>query len=95
MANLPIKDGNGSLVNLLAPGQRQTEYRRVSDAATIAAGAVSMAICNTGSNAGSVKGATLGRGETVTFDAPTGDTLDVVAYDATGTEFAISVVRVV
>ena len=53
----------------------------------------SISIANVGTANGTVKGVTLKPGETVSFDAGTlNNTLDVIDYVATGTEFLIIVV---
>jgi hypothetical protein len=69
---------------------RTPSYTRVSDAATIAAGAKSVTIANVGSAAGTVLTVSLGVGEKVSFSVDGADTLGAIAYVATGTTFAIT-----
>lgn len=69
---------------------RTTAISRVTAGATIAAGKQKIGIANTGSANGTVKTVTLQPGEAVEWVANMNDTLDAVAYDATGTEFLIT-----
>jgi hypothetical protein len=76
-------------VPYLAPQSRITQIARVSAPGSYA-GMHSMSIANVGTANGTVKGVTLKPGETVSFDAGVlNNTLDTVAYNATGTEFLI------
>ncbi len=69
---------------------RVTNIVRPTSTGTIPAGAYSGSISNVGSANGSVKTITLKPGETVNFDAGSlNNTLDAIAYNATGTEFLI------
>jgi hypothetical protein len=63
---------------------RVATLQRVTNAATLPAGAVTTAIANVGSNVAVVAGANLNPGEAVEWDAPAGDTLGAIVYDATG-----------
>lgn len=74
----------------LAPQARITNILRVSTAGTITAGKYSASFANVGSANATVKGVVVKAGETINFDAGTlNNTLDVIAYDATGTELLI------
>lgn len=67
-----------------------TMFRTTSAAPAISTGKKSVSISNVGSANGTVLGAILKPGETVNFDAGAiNNTLGVIAYDATGTEFLI------
>ena len=74
----------------LAPQARTTNLLRVSTIGTIIAGKYSVSFANVGSANAIVKGVVIKAGETINFDAGTlNNTLDVIAYDATGTELLI------
>jgi len=79
-------------VSLVSAGgtARTPAYSRVTDAATIAAGAKSVTIKNVGSADGTVLTVTLPIGESVSFSVDGADTLAAIAYVATGTTFAIA-----
>lgn len=67
-----------------------TMFRTTSALPAIATGKKSVSISNVGSANGIVLGAVLKPGETVNFDAGAiNNTLGVIAYDATGTEFLV------
>lgn len=61
----------------------------VSSAGTITAGASFVSVANTGSSAGTVLGAPLPAGATITFPSTPGQTYGPIAYDATGTTFVL------
>jgi hypothetical protein len=87
-AILAALSGGGSY---LAPQTRTTNILRTSAAGTITAGRYSAAFANVGSANATVKGITLGAGETIMFDAGTlNNTLDAIAYDGTGTSLLIT-----
>lgn len=69
---------------------RTPAYSRVTDAATIAAGAKSVTIKNVGDAAGTVLTVSLPPGESIKFSVDGADTLAAIAYVATGTTFAIA-----
>jgi len=69
---------------------RTPAYSRVTDAATIAAGAKSVTIKNVGGADGTVLTVALPVGESITFSVDGADTLAAIAYVATGTTFAIA-----
>lgn len=74
----------------LAPQARVTNILRVSTAGTITAGKYSASFANVGSANATVKGVVVKAGETINFDASAlNNTLDVIVYDATGTELLI------
>lgn len=60
---------------------------------TVAAGATSISIANSGNAAGIVDGASLPVGASIEWTANWINTLGSVSYDATGTSFLISEVR--
>ena len=85
---------SGSGTSYLAPQSKVTAVRRVTNAGPIADGAASISIANVGLANGTVKGATIKPGETVTFSAGAiNNTLDAIDYVATGTEFLIITVE--
>lgn len=74
----------------LSPEAKVTTIARPTTTGTIAAGANSVSIANVGTANGTVKGVTLKPGETVSFNGGAlNNTLDEIAYVATGTEFLI------
>jgi hypothetical protein len=85
---LAATGGGGSGI---APQVRtSTMFRTTSALPAITAGKNSVSISNVGSANGTVLGAILKPGETVNFDAgAVNNTLGVIAYNATGTEFLI------
>ena len=84
---LSVISGTGSY---LAPQARVTNILRVTNAGTITAGKYSVSFANVGSANATVKGVVVKAGETINFDAGTlNNILDVIAYDATGTELLI------
>lgn len=79
-----------SLTGVTAGGAKVTGILRPTAGGTITAGKSSASIANVGAASGTVKGITLKAGETVNFNAGgINNTLDAIAYDATGTEFLI------
>jgi hypothetical protein len=69
---------------------RTSNILRTISSGTIGAGTFSVSIANVGLADGTVKGVTLKSKETITFDAGSiNNTLDTIAYNATGTEFLI------
>ena len=84
---LSVISGTGSY---LAPQARVTNILRVTNAGTITAGKYSASFANVGSANATVKGVVVKAGETLNFDAGTlNNTLDAIAYDATGTDLLI------
>ena len=75
------------------PTQRTPGILTTSTSGTITSGAKSIAIANTGVSTGTVKGVILPSGISIAFSASSADTLNAVAYDATGTTFLITEVR--
>ena len=74
----------------LTPQARVTNILRATSVGTIVAGKYSASFANVGSANAIVKGVVIKAGETINFDAGTlNNTLDVIAYDATGTELLI------
>lgn len=71
------------------------DYSRVSDAVGLSAGFFSVTIYNVGAAAGTVLGVTLPIGDKISFEAKTGNTLGAIAYNATGTTFAIITTKIV
>lgn len=91
---LKVLQGLSSIVSSLSGAtsgdSKTTTIARPTGAGTVAAGANSVSIANVGAANGTVKGVILKPGETVTFDAGAiNNTLDAIAYVATGTEFLI------
>jgi hypothetical protein len=85
---LSALSGSGSFI---APQTRTTNILRTSAAGTITVGRYSAAFANVGAANATVKGVTLGAGETIMFDAGTlNNTLDAIAYDGTGTTLLIT-----
>ena len=79
-----------SLTGVTAGAAKTTAILRPTTSGTITAGKASVSIANVGSASGTVKGVTLKTGETVNFNAGgINNTLDAIAYDATGTEYLI------
>ena len=70
-------------------------YSRVSDSSSLATGFFSIAVANVGGADGTLLGTTLPAGDTVRLCAKTGNTLGAVAYNATGTTFAIVTTKIV
>lgn len=74
----------------LVPQSKTSNIQRETSTGTIAAGAFSVSIANVGAATGTVKTVDLNPGETINFDAgATNNTLDAIAFNATGTEFLI------
>lgn len=79
----------GVTVNI-NPEAKVTNIIRATGSGTITAGKFSASFGNVGSANATVKGVTLKPGETINFDAGAlNNTLDAIAYDATGTELLI------
>jgi hypothetical protein len=75
---------------IVQPIPKTTTIARPTSAGTVVAGWNSVSIANVGTANGTVKGVTLKPGETVSFDGgAVNNTLDAIAYVATGTEFLI------
>lgn len=69
---------------------KTTVILRPNSASSLIAGYNSVSIANVGTGNGTVKGVVIKPGETVTFNAgAVNNTLDAIAYSATGTEFLI------
>ena len=80
---------SGGGTSYLAPQSRTTSISRVTTPGNII-NPYSISIANVGSANGTVKATTLKPGETISFDAGAlNNTLDVIGYDALGTEFLI------
>ena len=72
------------------PEAKATTIIRATNAGTVTAGKNSVSFGNVGAANATVKGVTLKPGETINFDAGAiNNTLDAIAYDATGTELLI------
>lgn len=72
------------------PEAKTTNIVRSSAAGTVSAGKFSASFANVGTANARVKGVTIKPGETINFDAGAmNNTLDAIAYDATGTELLI------
>jgi hypothetical protein len=72
------------------PEAKTTTIIRATAAGTVTAGKNSVSFGNVGAANATVKGVTLKPGETINFDAGAiNNTLDAIAYDATGTELLI------
>lgn len=85
-----ITDLINSLTGVTTGASRVTNIVRPTTSGTISAGKYSVSISNVGTADGTVKTVTLKPGETVNFDAGAiNNTLDAIAYNATGTEFLI------
>jgi hypothetical protein len=79
-----------SLTGVTTGAAKTTAILRPTTSGTITAGKASVSIANVGSTNGTVKGVTVKPGETVNFSAGgINNTLDAIAYDATGAEFLI------
>jgi hypothetical protein len=80
-----------SLTGVTAGASRTTNILRPANASgTITAGKRSASFSNVGTTNATIKGVTLKPGETVNFDAGAiNNTLDAIAYDATGSELLI------
>lgn len=72
--------------------QRTPAFVSTSSSGTVTAGKQSIAIANIGSSAGAVLGVSLPAGASISWAANNSDTLDAVAYNATGTTFLITTV---
>jgi hypothetical protein len=73
---------------------KTTSIDRPTTSGTILAGKNSASIANVGTANGTVKGVVLKPNETINFDAgAVNNTLDAIAYNATGTEFLIITVE--
>lgn len=91
---LKVLQGITAVINALTGvtlgASRTSNIIRPTNAGTITAGKYSVSIANVGAANGTVKTITVKPGETVNFDAGSiNNTLDSIAYDATGTEFLI------
>ena len=83
--------GFGGGGSYLAPQTRTTNIIRTSAAGSITVGKYSAAFANVGAANATVKGITIGAGETIMFDAGTlNNTLDAIAYNGTGTSLLIT-----
>jgi hypothetical protein len=72
------------------PEAKATTIIRATTAGTVTAGKNSVSFGNVGAANATVKGVILKPGETINFDAGAmNNTLDTIAYDATGTELLI------
>ena len=86
----PSHDLINSLTGVTTGASRVTNISKPTSSGTISAGKYSVSISNVGTADGTVKTVTLKPGETVNFDAGAiNNTLDAIAYNATGTEFLI------
>ena len=89
-----IEGGGASTGGTAAtPKTHPTEFTRLTNGTqTISAGAYSVTVSNVGEINGKVNGTVLKGGETVSFDASTGNKLGDITVDASGTELVIVVV---
>lgn len=79
-----------SLTGVTAGASRTTNILRPTTSGTVTAGKRSASFSNVGTANATIKGVTLKPGETVNFDAGAiNNTLDAIAYDATGSELLI------
>lgn len=79
-----------SLTGVTAGAARTTNILRPTTSGTVTAGKRSASFSNVGTANATIKGVTLKPGETVNFDAGAiNNTLDAIAYDATGSELLI------
>ena len=84
---LAVISGTSIVIN---PKVRTANIKRSNSTGTVAAGTFSASISNTGSANATVNLIPLKPGETINFDAGTlNNTLNAIAYDATGTELLI------
>lgn len=81
-----------TLVGTSSGGLQVDSYRQTS-AGTISAGALSIAVVNTGAANATLNGQTLAPGYGVMYEHIAGSTYPAIAYDATATELMIEVVR--
>jgi hypothetical protein len=85
-----ITDVINSLTGVTAGASRTTNILRPTTSGTITAGKRSASFSNVGTANATIKGVVLKPGETVNFDAGAiNNTLDAIAYDATGSELLI------
>ena len=82
-----------TLLNNITGNTRTPSFTRVTGAGSILTGAYFASVMNVGGANGTLLGSTLKPGESIPFPADSSNTLSVIAYDATGTEFIISEVR--
>jgi hypothetical protein len=79
-----------SLTGVTAGASRTTNILRPTTSGTVTAGKRSASFSNVGTANATIKGVTIKPGETVNFDAGAiNNTLDAIAYDATGSELLI------
>ena len=79
-----------SLTGVTAGATRTTNILRPTTSGTVTAGKRSASFSNVGTANATIKGVTVKPGETVNFDAGAiNNTLDAIAYDATGSELLI------
>lgn len=91
--SLGSKAAASSIPVVLSTDARTPAFTVTSASSSVASGAYSVSIMNTGVADGTVLGSTLAIGEIVSFEAPAKDTLGAIAYVATGTTFKIIEVR--
>ena len=90
--NLSQTPGVGGGISIIPIEYIQT-IGRSTGPGSIAKGKNSISILNDGDANGTVDGVNLLPGETVNFAAPLNGTLDIMAFDATGTEFLITYIE--
>ena len=73
--------------------QRTPSYNRFTTAGNVALGKYKVSIFNIGGADGSVLGTVLKPNEAVSFSVRDSDTLSLIGYDATGTEFSITTIE--
>lgn len=85
--------GSPTVVDLNTVTQTPS-FARATASGSVAVGALSVSVSNVGASNGTLTGAVLKPGETITFGSSDRKaTLTAVAYDATGTEFIIVTLR--
>lgn len=85
-------DSSGRLTAIIAGVQRTPSFINTTTSGTIASGARKVNIANIGTVAGTVLGASLPASVSIPFEVNGADTLSAIVYDATGTNFLITVV---
>ncbi len=85
-------DSSGRLTAIIAGTQRTPSFINTTTNGTIASGARKVNIANIGTTTGTVLGASLPASVSIPFEVNGTDTLSAITYDATGTNFLITVV---
>lgn len=90
-AQLEISNDSGNPITVTLPtGTATAGFISVAGAGTVAAGNISVSICNFGSNQGTLLGASFPSGATINFAAPNGQKIGAISYDASNTIYLIS-----